>query len=271
MPIFSYIASLSSISERSLWRTDGHRSTHRPTTVRPHRLHGKLSHQLIPHILSRKSILLSVTPPPCPKRLALPTAPIKIRNQRTAPPFFFGLFKSCSYRDVAQIEEGRAFIEGMVEIYVTHLWLRDLLKTSLPMWKDKEAGGEEPTYSTIRATRFYEQTEALYVGHLRNPRVKPLLDIGAFFDGNNSLSPNEERLMDAYIRLRSPDLAMCPRRSVPALAYGVSREQVRDTRGMGGVDGCSCYFEQADHDETQPLLTHHSLKFIFSAPTSVQK
>lgn len=65
---------------------------------------------------------------------------------QTTPPFFFGPFESSAHRYLAQveyviqeIEQGRAFAEDTTfSVYVTHLWLKDLIQNAPRLWKKEE-------------------------------------------------------------------------------------------------------------------------------------
>ena len=141
-----------------------------------------------------------------------------------------------------------------------------------------------------------QQTEALYAGLLRHPRVKPLTHRTP---PSTSVLPSMAttpllRMKNAscvYKTRISRPCGLRPRRECTSIGLwwffrvltlpsfmllselrpADYQEQVRDALRMGGVDGYSCCFEKADHDETQPLSSHQSFKFIFSSHASVQK
>ncbi|KAE9398049.1 hypothetical protein BT96DRAFT_921044 [Gymnopus androsaceus JB14] len=107
------------------------------------------------------------------------------------PPFFFGPFESSTHRYLAhiervirEIEQGSAFTDDPPSAYVAHLWLRDLIQ------------------NTPRLAYTASKSEAFAA-------PLALVDVEAFFNGVNELSPNEEELAKAYEESGRADLAAC--------------------------------------------------------------
>ncbi|KAF9072361.1 hypothetical protein BDP27DRAFT_428575 [Rhodocollybia butyracea] len=142
-------------------------------------------------------------------------------------PFFFGPFKSSAHRYLAhiehvlhEIEQHRAFSDGPFDTYVAHLWLRDLIQQS-PRLREKEtihlkhADDKGDQIMVDKDGNFVGiiDWEWAYTASKSEAFAAPLalVDVEAFFDGVNDLSPGEEKLAKAYEELGRPDLAACVR------------------------------------------------------------
>ncbi|KAL0954972.1 hypothetical protein HGRIS_003902 [Hohenbuehelia grisea] len=142
-------------------------------------------------------------------------------------PFFFGPFQSSAHKYLAHIEHilseisrGRAFTENAAEVYVTHLWLKDLLHDSKHFWeegptyiKHADDKGDQIMIDADGHITGVVDWEWAYTASKSEAFAAPLalVDVKAFFDGSNELSVNEERLVNAYEALGRPDLATCVR------------------------------------------------------------
>ncbi|KAJ3809380.1 hypothetical protein EV368DRAFT_45890 [Lentinula lateritia] len=146
---------------------------------------------------------------------------------QTTPPFFFGPFESSAHRYLAQvehviqeIEQGRAFAEDTTSVYVTHLWLKDLIQNAPRLWKKEETfikhaddKGDQIMIDENGTLVGVIDWEWAYIASKSEAFAAPLalVDINTFYSGSDDLSINERHLMNAYHELGFPALAACVR------------------------------------------------------------
>ncbi|KAJ3888100.1 hypothetical protein GG344DRAFT_54366 [Lentinula edodes] len=153
------------------------------------------------------------------------------QEDRLPGPFFFGPFRSSAHRYLAQIEHvlreieqgSGAFAgdEDVISVYVTHLWLKDLMQNSPRLWEDgeqtflKHADDKGDQIMVDKDGKFVGviDWEWAYTASKSEAFAAPLalVDVNPFFDGINDLSSNEEHLVNAYNKYGFPDLAKCVR------------------------------------------------------------